>query len=230
MSERREQRMRQPERRGHGGRAAETRQLHDGSPPEHRRDRARRALECGQPAEDVCDARVRPKPPRERTGHGEQADSAKDDEDRPDRHRAGRRGDDEQQRERQRPRRGERDVDAARRPEPAGAVDRLRAERDLDRVAELGRGERVDHAADADARRRLPRADPAARRSERGAPGADGGQEPTEEAECPNREPEPVRAGERVERVRDAAAEQLRRGEQCDERENRGDRGDELGA
>ena len=113
---------------------------------------------------------------------------------------------------------------------PAGAVDRLRAERDLDGVAELGRGERVDQAADADACRRLPRADPAARRSERGAPGADGGQEPAEKAECPNREPEPVRAGERVERVRDAATEQLRRGEQCDERENRGDRGNELGA
>ena len=64
----------------------------------------------------------------------------------------------------QRSRCGERGVRPGRRPHPVGCVDRPRAERDLDRVAELRRGERVDHRADPEPRRGLFRAEPCAGR------------------------------------------------------------------
>ena len=114
--------------------------------------------------------------------------------------------------ERERPRGGERRVDAAGRPEPPGAVDRLRAERDLHRVAELGGGERVDHASRRRCRAAACRGQirpPAAASAARQAPTVHA--KPDDEAERGERRASAVGAGERVERRGDAAAEEAGR-------------------
>jgi hypothetical protein len=91
----------------------------------------------------------------------------------------------------QRPRRGERRVRATGGPQPVGRIDRACAERDLDGIAELRRGEGVDHRADPQARRGLPRAQSGAGRSERRPPRAHRAGERGEERD--EREGEPGR-------------------------------------
>ena len=142
---------------------------------------------------------------------GENGDECAEREDRPQRDRACDRRDDDEQRERERPRGRERSVDAAGRPEPAGAVDRARADPDLDRVAELRRRKRVHEGTDPETGRSVASGDPAARGGEPGAPGADRARERCHEAGACGEEPALICAPQSADRRCDTAAEQVRR-------------------
>ena len=196
--------MRNRERVRDRGGAEEPRELHAERPADDRGRGARRARERGDALEQARDARVRAKPPRQdeprrrraavkpksaKTGHSGD--------------RAGRRRDDDERRERERARGRERRVDAAARPHAARPVDRLRAERDLHRVAELRGRERVHRAADAEPRCGLARADAAARGRERRAPG-DRRVQTNAGGECREREREPTAVAVRQSRQRRA--------------------------
>ena len=120
-------------------------------------------------------------------------------------------------------------VHAARRPDPVGALDRLRAQRDLHRVAELRRRDRVDEAADADSRRRLPRADASTGGGERCAPRRSRREERHPESARADREPVRIRTRKCRQRVAHPRAEQPGRRRHGDERRERGDRESDPG-
>ena len=201
--ERGEKRMRKPERGRGGDGARDAGELHPDRPERDPAQGAAISREGAHSGEEALDAVVAPEPRRTSRDEHNTDRSAHEHEDRPDRDRVGHRRGHHERRERQRARRGERGIAAARCPEPVWRVDRPSAQGDLDRVPELRRCNRVHHRADPEARGRLLRAQAGTRAGERRMPGADRAQERREEGHERKRQPGTACVREDVQRRHD---------------------------